>query len=381
MKKKIAIIDPLGAHGSSFHMYTFGQALGLENCGIDVRIYTNDKTLNNNFTQLKVFNFYKNMFNSRFKFINGLRWVIGSFRSIFHAKLSGYSIFHFHIFHINLLILYNVLLTKFLFGKVVLTIHDVHSFNGTRDSHFLCQLVYKLADLHITHNKFSKNEIIKSYSNLEISKIHIIPHGNFLPFIDIKKKSYAKNILGLPKNKKILLFFGMIKEVKGLDVLLKGFRNVVSENPDTILLIAGRVWQDSFEKYQLLINKYNLTQNIILHTKFIQQDKVDYYFSSCDLVILPYKKIYQSGVLLMSLSYEKPVLVSDLLPFTEIIKNNENGFIFKSESSSDLYEKINSILNNKELINKVQENSSEMIKAKYSWDEIGRLSKIAYQDL
>ena len=85
MKRKIAIIDTLGAHGGAFHFYTFGQSIGLINSGVDVSLYPNNETANPKIKGLKFFTFYKNIFTSKSKFINGIKWVIGSIFSIFHV--------------------------------------------------------------------------------------------------------------------------------------------------------------------------------------------------------------------------------------------------------------------------------------------------------
>jgi glycosyltransferase involved in cell wall biosynthesis len=173
----------------------------------------------------------------------------------------------------------------------------------------------------------------------------------------------------------------MIKKVKGLDVLLKAFQDIVLEFPEIILLVAGKPWHDKFDEYQYLIDEYNLTNNVILHTKFISENQVSLYYSSCDLVVLPYTKIYQSGVLMMALSYERPVLVSDLSPLEELITNNVNGFTFQTENSADLSKRLKKILFDKENLDRVTKNGVELISSKYNWNKIGRLSKKMYQDL
>ena len=84
---------------------------------------------------------------------------------------------------------------------------------------------------------------------------------------------------------------------------------------------------------------------------------------------------------MMTLSYERPSLVSDLAPLKEIITNNENGFLFKTESVSDLTTKLNSILNDEELMEEVRVKGVELINTKYDWVEIGRQTKQVYQSL
>ena len=86
-----------------------------------------------------------------------------------------------------------------------------------------------------------------------------------------------------------------------------------------------------------------------------------HYYSS-DLVVLPYKRIYQSGVLMMSLSYEKAVLVSDLEPLTDLIKDNDTGFVFKSEDNYSLSSKLNNILSDKDNLENIRKKGLELIK-------------------
>ena len=120
---------------------------------------------------------------------------------------------------------------------------------------------------------------------------------------------------------------------------------------------------------------------MILHKKFIDYEDVEHYYCSSDLVVLPYKKIYQSGVLMMTLSYERSALVSNLPPLKEVLIDNENGFLFKSEDVNDLVKKLNLILSDKNNLKRVQKNGRILINDKFSWDEIGILTKKAYQTL
>jgi D-inositol-3-phosphate glycosyltransferase len=381
MKQNIAIIDPLGAHGSSHHFYLFGQAKGLINNNVSISLYTNNETGNPNIDGVRFFAFYKNIFKSKSKFISGIKWVVGSIFSVFHARFSGVRVFHFHIFYTNILVLFSLLLVKLLFGKVALTIHDVSSFATSSDSSIIGSMIYKLTDLILTHNEFSKSEIVKINPNLS-SCIYIVPHGNYTSFINVKNnKRESRKHLEIHNNKKVLLFFGMIKEVKGLDVLLHALKNVIKENPEVLLLIAGKPWENDFSNYQRIIDENNLSDYCLLHTKFIPQADVEHYYCAADLVVLPYKKIYQSGVLIMTLSYGKPALVSDLPPLKEVVTDMQTAFLFESGNSISLAEKLNLILLDPEKLEQVRINGEELINTKYDWNEIGMQTKQAYQSL
>jgi D-inositol-3-phosphate glycosyltransferase len=381
MNRKVAIIDPLGAHGSSHHFYLFGQVSGLLKNDVKLSLYTNNTTSSPEINDLKFFTFYKDIFKSKSRIISGIKWIIGTVFSVFHARFSGISIFHFHIFYTNVLILFNLLFVKILFGKVVLTVHDVSSFSNSSNSLTIGKLIYKLTDRIITHNEFSKSAIINVNANLS-SCISIVPHGNYTPFINIQyDKEKSREQLGIPNNRRILLFFGMIKKVKGLEILLSALKGVIKHNPNILLVIAGKPWENDFSTYQKIIDENNLSKYILLHTKFIPQKDVEHYFCASDLVVLPYKKIYQSGVLMMTLSFGLPALVSDLPPLKEIISDNENGFLFKTENVSDLTTKLNSILSDEGLMEEVKTKGTELVNTKYDWCEIGRQTKHVYQSL
>ena len=381
MKEKVAIIDSLGAHGSSHHFYLFGQADGLSNCGVNISLYTNNITANPNYKGVKFYTFYKNIFEGKFKLLSGLKYIFGSIISIFHATFSGVKICHFHLFHVNILVIFDFVLSKMLGMKVVYTIHDVVSFENEKSNEKWNKWLYKRADKILTHNHFSKKIFKEHYTDLK-TEIDIIPHGNYVPFLEIKKdKSFSRIHLSIPQDKKVLLFFGMIKKVKGLEILLQSLRDVIKKNSDVVLVIAGRVWENDFSIYQKIIDENNLSNHCLIHDKFIPHDDVGYYYASADLIVLPYKRIYQSGVLMMSLSYEKAVLVSDLPPLTEVVEDKETGFVFKTESPKSLSEKLNFILSDVDNLEKIRNNGAELIKTKYDWTEIGILTKKSYQSI
>ena len=83
----------------------------------------------------------------------------------------------------------------------------------------------------------------------------------------------------------------------------------------------------------------------------------------------------------MSLSYEKAVLVSDLEPLTELVKDNDTGFVFKSEDSYSLSTKLNIILSDKDNLEKIRKRGLELVKTKYDWLEIGKKTKKSYESI
>ena len=378
---KIAIIDSLGAHGSSHHYYLYGQVYGLSKLDLDVSLYTNNSTNNPNYKTVDFFQFYKNLFKSKYKIISGIRYIVGSLCSIIHARYKGVEICHYHIFHVNILVLFDFLLTKILGMKVVYTIHDVVSFEKNNSKSKLSAWIYRKVDKIITHNEFSLNIFLSHFKNIK-SEVDIIPHGNYIKFIDVEKdQSFSRDIIGISDNKKVLLFFGMIKKVKGLDLLLKSLKHVIDHLSDVILVIAGKPWRYDFLIYKNIIKENGLENHCIIHDHFIPDEKVKYYYSAADLVVLPYREIYQSGVLLMSMSYQTPVLVSDLVPLTDVIKHLENGFIFKNGDVLSLSTQLNNILENTKDLSHIKNKAFKFIKNNYDWESIAIKTKKSYESI
>ena len=189
-----------------------------------------------------------------------------------------------------------------------------------------------------------------------------------MPLDDVTKLSSLKS-LNLDPRFKYILFFGQIKKVKNLDLLLNAFSDI---NMDVKLIIAGKVWKDNFDDYQKIIKDKNLSDRVVLDIQFISDQKREVYFKCADLMVLPYKEIYQSGVLLMAMSYGIPTLVSNIAPFKEIISHNENGFIFQSNNIKDLSEKVNSVISDQVKLDSVSKSSIQSMKNHYDWKDIAR---------
>lgn len=375
MKIKVAIIDSIGSHGSSHHYYLFAQAKGLIENKVDVTIFSNKKTYLSSLGKIKVENTFGDIFKTKGKLANAIYFVSGILKSFFKAKFSSHNFFHLHLFDFNILNFFACFFAIFFNVRLILTIHDINPFSK-KTNLFLKRWILLFADKVIVHNEFSKKELIKDGINLK--KISVVPHGNYLDFIKPKtNKIVAKKKFGL-QNKKVILFFGMIKEEKGLDILIKSFYEVNQNNKDVVLLIAGKTYKTDIKKYTKIIDQLDLENSCVIHNRFIPEDALCDYYGCADVIVLPYKIIFQSGVLMMSSSFNVPVIVSDLEPFLDIIENQVSGLVFKVNDVKSLAEKLIFSINNSEKINSYAKNNFEKIKNQYDWTKIGKLNKDVY---
>lgn len=150
-----------------------------------------------------------------------------------------------------------------------------------------------------------------------------IPHPLYSHFGRKLEREEAEKTIGIQKNKKNILFFGLIREYKGLDILIEAFSKLDSSYQ---LIIAGEPY-GSFEKYRKLIDESPLKDNIYLTTHYIPDSRVGIYFSAADVCVLPYRSATQSGVSSVAYHFEVPMITTAAGGLKETIGDRGTGMI------------------------------------------------------
>lgn len=163
----------------------------------------------------------------------------------------------------------------------------------------------------------------------------VIPHPLYSHFGEKLDRDSALRGLGLDPSRKTLLFFGLIRDYKGLDILLDAFKGL---GDDYQLIIAGESY-GSFEKYQKLIDGMD-SSRISLNLGYIKDSEVKKYFSGADLCVLPYRSATQSGVSAISFHFDVPMLVTDVGGLKETIAEKGTGILADSISPEAVREGI-----------------------------------------
>jgi glycosyltransferase involved in cell wall biosynthesis len=271
-----------------------------------------------------------------------------------NAKVSGVHWLIFHIFSPNSFDLITLLAARLLGFKVLTIVHDIESLEFTTSPLIKKWVVDKLPNQRVVHNNFCKEEIAKIISEKSLQRTAIIPHVNFIQLFDeyhddknkvarLKNNNTVINKLSpqiadaLKNGEELLLFFGQIKKAKGVDILLKAAAETKSNYK---LIIAGKLRFEEWDRYEAIIKENKLEDKVIPIIRHISDEERDVLFAICKAVILPYRFIYQSGVLLMAMSFPKLVLASDLSPNSDIVEDGKNGFLFKCKDVNHLAEKI-----------------------------------------
>ena len=243
------------------------------------------------------------------------------------------------------------------FGDTVLTKYFVKRIDG-----FIAMSQSVIADI----NRFNTTK----------PKV-LSPHPLYDNFGKIKTRKEALNALDLDSQFNYMLFFGIVRKYKGLDILLKAFADKRLNDGSLKLIVAGEFYDDDSE-YLNLINKHDLTDAVILTKGFIPDDKVADYFCAADIVVQPYRTATQSGVTQIAYHFNKPMLVTDVGGLKEIVPDGKVGYVVEPNELAVTEALIDFYQNQKaaSFIKGVEEE-----KKKYSWNKMVKTVNDLYKDL
>ena len=175
-----------------------------------------------------------------------------------------------------------------------------------------------------------------------------VPHPLYDHFGEIISREAAIKQLNLDPNYRYLLFFGLVRAYKGLDLLLDAFADERIRKYPVKLIVAGEFYDDP-KPYLEQVEKHGLSDFVIIKNQYISDCDVKYYFNASDIVVQPYKSATQSGVTQVAYHFEKPVLVTSVGGLGEIIPNGKVGYVVEPNPSAvadalvDFYEKDRSV--------------------------------------
>lgn len=294
---------------------------------------------------------YKNL---KFKSINNwlLSWKLSrTLRKYDVINMNGLSL---NIIHLRIFMP---------FKKIVYTIHDLENHSGEKTKN----LLVKRFNPYILHSK--SHVVIQNKSDFEIvqkkypkqkSTNHFIPFGNF----EIYRQFNTDNI----KTPEIdVLFFGRISIYKGIEYFIEAINLLKKDFPKIKSCIAGS------GKFYFDISDIQKDNSFTIINKFIQSDELIALVKACKIVVCPYIDATQSGVAMTAFAFNKPIIATSVGGFKDVIEDGVNGFLVPVKDSRAIYEKLKLMLENKDLLEKMNQNISEQSKSGlFAWSTIAR---------
>ena len=315
----------------------------------------------------------------------------------YYLRLIGYAatakpkLFHilwnnkFQLFDRTLLMLYYKLLGK----KIVLTAHNVNA--GKRDSNdswlnrLSLKIQYNLSNHVFVHTNGMKQELISDF-RIPAGKVSVIPFGinNTVPSTSLSS-AQARRQLSISEGDKTLLFFGNIAPYKGLEYLISAFAELSNKGRSYRLIIVGKPKgsEGYWKQIHQAIARAGIGDRVIERIEYIPDEETELFFKAADVLILPYTRVFQSGVLFLGYSFGIPAIVADVGSLKEEIIEGQTGFVFNPQDSSDLASKIDEYFKS-ELFRDLETRRAE-IKAyaneRYSWSKVAMITAATYSRL
>lgn len=196
--------------------------------------------------------------------------------------------------------------------------------------------------------------------------VEYVPHPVYDNYGKLLDKKTAREFLKLNPDEKYILFFGFIRKYKGLDLLYKAMGDPRIKSKKIRLIVAGEYYVDK-DYYTDIIKEKDISNVLELHTDFIPNESVKYYFCAADLVVQPYKTATQSGISQLAYHFEKPMLVTNVGGLPEIVNHGEAGYVVDVDENKIADAIIDFYENNREdrFVEQVKEN-----KKRFSWTNL-----------
>lgn len=253
------------------------------------------------------------------KFVH-LHWLF----AIYDPKGTGLTYWKAMFFYLKLL------LAKQLGYKILWTLHNFisHEPSNFRLEKRIRKMVSREVHSVIAHCNFAK-EIIQRHWETPGDKIRVIPHGSYIGYYqNDTTRQEARRSLGIDDDSFTFLFFGMIRNYKGINPLISSFKDLEKINPDIRLIVAGKPFNQAIKKET---ENIACGSNIHCFLEHIPDEKVQLFFNASDVVVLPYQNVLTSGAAILALSFGKKIIAPSLGCLPELISDGA-GYLYKTES-------------------------------------------------
>ena len=246
-------------------------------------------------------------------------------------------------------------------SKRILLVHNLQPHEPRFFDALLNRFVLKRFDGVVVLSEQVKEQVLHCKKD---AKVKVLYHPWYDHFDSKIEKSSARLQLGIPEESKVLLFFGLIREYKGLDCLLEAFEQLDSSFH---LIIAGEFYgkRDVYDRW---LNSPLLNERIHLADHFVPDENVHTYFSASDLCVLPYRSATQSGVTATAFHFGIPCLVTDVGGLQDAV--GDKGMTIPPNNPQGMASSIEMIFNGDAL--EKYERRIELERTQFSWDYFAR---------
>jgi glycosyltransferase involved in cell wall biosynthesis len=208
---------------------------------------------------------------------------------------------------------------------VVYLCHDVIPHDPIPGRASLARLALRRGDAFVAQTQNQAWALERLLGPLRVP-IRCVPHPRYDEWASALPSRYqARQMLGLPETQPVLLFFGLVRPYKGLADLLRALAQVRAELP-VHLVVAGEFWEDA-DVYHRLVRDLGLEDVVIFHSRYIPDVAVPPFFAAADVVVLPYHRVSQSGIVALAHGLRRPVIATRVGGLPEMIAEGRTGLL------------------------------------------------------
>ena len=305
--------------------------------------------------------------------------VVDAFTVATVARRLRPDVIHFH--STNTSALPYLALLRLLRVPVAATAHVVTPHERIRFQDTIYRRIHGLSDLVIAHSDVDRARLLREFA-VDPDRVVVIPHGEY-GFFDrggeVLDRQAARSGLGLSPQDEVALFFGYIREYKGLDVLLEAWPAVVEARPAARLIVAGDPGRLAPDRRDQLETRAN-SLGVLHRFEYIPFSDVARYFGAADVLAMPYRHVSQSGVLYLALSLGVPVIATRVGALPEVLRDGVNALLVPPESPNALATALIRALGDPGLRGRLAQGGTHVAQ-QHSWPSIAERTERAFARL
>lgn len=265
--------------------------------------------------------------------------------------------------------------------RIVFTAHDLVNTDQEQISTPKALIrLYSLFDRIIAHSQQNRL-LIASRFRASLNKIVVHPVGDYsLMAMGNLKQPAAREELHIPIDHNVLLFCGYIRKYKGLGLLLEALVEARTKIENIVLIVAGEAKED-FRPYRQLIERHRLEANVMLDLRYLPHYDMSRYLIAADIVVLPYLRLFQSGLVRLAHAHKRPVIASKVGDLPMVVIDNVTGFLVEPGSLNSLVTAITNAFSEKQNLAAMGEKANHWMSENFSWNQTADATARIYRDL
>ena len=246
---------------------------------------------------------------------------------------------------------------------VLFVCHNVFPHERFPLDRLLTKMTLKQGSRYIVQSAQDQQDLLQTIPDAVFTRT---PHPTYNMFkLRGISRAQAREELGVSEEEKMLLFFGFVREYKGLKYLLLAMQQIVEAFPQVRLYVVGDFGKDK-EDYLALIRQEKLEAHVRIRDGYVPDAEVEPYFAGCDLVVLPYVSATQSGIVQIAYGFGKPVVVTRVGGLPEVVQDGETGYVVEPQQPEAIADAVNCFFRENKAADFAVHIDRE--KQKYSWE-------------